>query len=182
MALLLAMYQKFRLIREKNELVLKQASYSSKLSRIEKNIERTQKRYTSLFAQLDQQANTFKNNARLQFQNMFGLGSNSVNPYNYSGMNAYLANGIQAVLKNGGCGVFIGNKDGDKPKADFLEEADLNGLLEYYSNMGSLQPIKIGDETYNLYLNYLSQNQIYIASNIIVEANEQVVVGDISWS
>lgn len=36
--------------------------------------------------------------------------------------------------------------------------------------------IKIGDETYNLYLNYLSQDKIYIASNIFVEANEQVIV------
>ncbi len=36
--------------------------------------------------------------------------------------------------------------------------------------------IKIGDEVYNLHLNYLSEDEIYIASNINVEAEEEVSV------
>ena len=60
MALLLAMYQKMRLIREKNQLVLEQSQYSSKLSRIEKNIERKTKYYTGLLAKIDERAQLFK--------------------------------------------------------------------------------------------------------------------------
>lgn len=137
MALLLAMYQKFRLIREKNELVLKQASYSSKLSRIEKNIERTQKRYTSLFAQLDQQANTFKNNARLQFQNMFGLGSNSVNPYNYSGLNQNSCGTIVSMMSNLGQWYKPKDKNNNPISVDGLSDTQAYEMLAYYMQNGT---------------------------------------------
>ena len=56
MAMLLAVFQKMRLIREKNQLVLEQSQFSSKLTRIEKNIANTQKRYTSMIANIDKQA------------------------------------------------------------------------------------------------------------------------------
>ena len=67
MALLLAMYQKMRLIREKNQLVLDQSKFSSKLTRIEKNIANQQKRYTSLFSQLESQAKMMQSNATIMF-------------------------------------------------------------------------------------------------------------------
>lgn len=147
MAMLLAMFQKMRLIREKNQLVLEQTQYSSKLSRIEKNIERKQKYYTSLFAQIDSQAKMMQSQATTMFQGWFGLGANSVNPYNYSGMNGFVANGIMSLLGNGGQGVFIGNKDGDDPRADFLEDGVTpEELIEFYSNnIGGLAQYKDGD-------------------------------------
>ncbi len=101
MALLLAMYQKMRLIREKNQLVLDQTKVSSKLSRVQKNIERVQKRYTSLFANLDSQAKMMQSQAKVGIQSMFGLGMDSVNPYNYGGLSGFVVNGMSQILAKG---------------------------------------------------------------------------------
>ena len=104
MALLLAMYQKLRLIRERNQLTLEMSQTSSKLTRIEKNIERTQKYYTSLFQQIDSQAKILQNNATRAIQNMAGLGVGSFNPYGmsaYSGMNGFVAKYITDIFKPG---------------------------------------------------------------------------------
>lgn len=137
MAMLLAMFQKMRLIREKNQLSLEQMQYSSRLSRVEKNIKRTQEYYTSKEALLNSQAEKMKSQATTIFQTMFNLGVNSVNPYNYSGMNGYIANGIMALLGDNGSGVFIGNKDGDDPILEKLQDYTPEELIEYYScNMG----------------------------------------------
>jgi hypothetical protein len=119
MALLLAMFQKMRLIREKNQLVLKQTKVSSKKSRVTKQIERTQKRYTSLFAQLDSQAKTLQNNGKLYFQNMFGFGQNSFNPYNYSGLNQNAYQNIYNAIAQGGYTLRV--KDGDTPPQGFVQ-------------------------------------------------------------
>ena len=101
MALLLAMYQKMRLIREKNQLVLDQTKVSSKLSRVQKNIERVQKRYTSLFANLDSQAKMMQSQAKVGIQSMFGLGMGSVDPYNYGGLSGFVVNGMSQILAKG---------------------------------------------------------------------------------
>ncbi len=103
MALLLAMYQKMRLIREKNQLVLDQSKISSKLKRVQKNIEKTQKYYTSLFTKLDNDAKRMQNNATITINNMFGFGSNQMgmNPYNYSGLSNSALMTIVDCLRQG---------------------------------------------------------------------------------
>ena len=113
MALLLAMYQKMKLIREINQDTLKLTRITSKIDRVTKNIERTQKRFTSLFAQLDQQAKMMQSNATMVFQGMAGLGmnnfANSTNPYGFTGMNGFVygvmrnmfQNNIPAITVNG---------------------------------------------------------------------------------
>ena len=111
MALLLAMYQKMRLIREKNQVTLDLTKYSSKLDRVTKNIERVQKRYTSLFAQLEQQAKMMQSNATMMFQNMAGLGINCTSPMNYTGLNGFIyqnaANAlIQGAAENNGYKIY----------------------------------------------------------------------------
>ena len=100
MALLLAMYQKMRLIREKNQATLDLTKFSSKYNRVSKNIERVQKRYTSLFAQLDSQAKQMQSYAKVMFQNQFGLGTNNFN-YNYTGMNSFVNGLMQKWLTEG---------------------------------------------------------------------------------
>ena len=126
--MLLAMFQKMRLIREKNQLVLDQSKYSSKLTRIEKNIANQQKRYTSLFAQLDAKAKQMQSQAALAFQQMSGLGmnnfANSLNPYSFSGMNGF----IYSVMQN----AFASNS---APQCDFQ-----NMYSEYMSNGGRFKP------------------------------------------
>ena len=69
--MLLAMFQKMKLVREKNMLTLEQTQYSSKLSRIQKNIENKQKFYTSWLTRLDQQAKQMVNTATMMCQNQF---------------------------------------------------------------------------------------------------------------
>ena len=95
MALLLAMYQKMRLIREKNQATLDQAKYSSKLSRVQKNIERVQKKYTSMLANIDKQAKLMESQATSIFQQKLGLGlqnfgGNFINPYAFGGTNGFV--------------------------------------------------------------------------------------------
>lgn len=73
MAMLLAIYQKMRLIRERNQLTLNLASYSSKLTRIEKSIKNTQKFYAAKIKNLETMAkmelSAYKNTAMMRFNN-----------------------------------------------------------------------------------------------------------------
>ena len=135
MALLLAMYQKMRLIREKNQLVLDQSKFSSKLTRIEKNIANQQKRYASLFSQLESQASAMKTNANMFFQNMSGLGCGIVNPMNYTGMNGFTYGVMANMFKSD----ITGRTDSD---GNALPDVQLGSDLfkkmyqEYMSNGG----------------------------------------------
>lgn len=102
MALLLAMYQKMRLIREQNQLVLEQSQYSGKISRIEKNIQRTQKRYTSLIEQLDKKAQMMKTQAKVAFNNMYGLGVQGTSSLtSFGGMSQFVMGRAAQILQQG---------------------------------------------------------------------------------
>ena len=139
MALLLAMYQKMRLIREKNQVTLDLTKYSSKLDRVTKNIERVQKRYTSLFAQLESQAKMMQSNATMMFQQMAGLGMNSVNLNNYTGMNVFVCNAMAGMLSKG-------IKFAQDADPHTMNEATYNALMNHYmSNGGQFVPQKDED-------------------------------------
>lgn len=105
MALLLAIYQKMRLIREKNQATLDLTKYTSKVNRVEKNIARVQKMYTSRMAQLDSQAKMMMSRAKTTFQQNLGLnmnmGSPYLNPYQAGGSNAYVNQQIQRYMNSG---------------------------------------------------------------------------------
>ena len=79
MALLLAMYQKMRLIRKVNQAQLKLTRITSKIERVQKNIQDTQKKFTSMMKMMEANAQNMKNNASIFYQNSSGLGSSSVN-------------------------------------------------------------------------------------------------------
>lgn len=135
MALLLAMYQKMRLIREKNQATYDLTKYSSKLDRVTKNIERVQKRYTSLFAQLESQAKMMQSNATVQFQNMAGIGNNCVNPNNYTGMNGFVYNIMGNMLSQGG--MKYKDENGEEQKLEGMSQSDIQAMMnEYMSNGG----------------------------------------------
>ena len=141
MALLLAMYQKLRLIRQKNQLTLDLTKYSSKLDRVTKNIERVQKRYTSLFAQLDSQAKMMQSNATVMFQNMAGLGTNSVNLNNYSGMNGFTYGVMANMLKSD-----IKYKDKDNIEHTIPMNSDIfKKMYSHYMTNGRFLT-KMGDD------------------------------------
>ena len=114
MALLLAMYQKMKLIRERNQATYALTKFSSKVSRVEKNIERVQKMFTSRKAKLESQAKMMINQAKSVFQMQSGLYMNSnsayLNPYQAGGSNAFINQRVQYYLQNG---VPINFKDGE---------------------------------------------------------------------
>lgn len=151
MALLLAMYQKMRLIREINQDTLKLTRITSKMDRVTKNIERTQKRFTSLFAQLDQQAKMMQTNATMIFQNMAGLGmnnfANSTNPYGFTGMNGFVMQNANAFMAKGP-GIPYQNGTDSNSKAIIayysgLDQAKIQTLWQHYNqNGGNFVPVK----------------------------------------
>lgn len=143
MALLLAMYQKMRLIREKNQLTLDLTKYTSGVDRIQKNIERTQKRYTSLFQQLESKAKMMQSQANVMFQNMAGLGTNSVNPYNYSGMNGYVYNVIGGMLKNGG--YKYKDENDVEQQLPGMSQQEIRDMMNEYMANGKFLPKKDPD-------------------------------------
>lgn len=138
MALLLAMYQKMRLIREKNQLTLNLTQYTSKLDRIQKNIERTNKRYTSLFAQLESQAKQMKNNFNLSIRDAFGLGANQVDPMNYSGINGFVYQIMSGMLQAGG--YTYKDKDGNETPVQMTQQEVQEMMNEYMANGGKFLP------------------------------------------
>lgn len=138
MALLLAMYQKMRLIREKNQATLDLTKFSSKYNRVSKNIERVQKRYTSLFAQLDSQAKQMQSYAKVMFQNQFGLGTSSVDLYNYTGMNGYVTGCMQKWLADG---IPYKDKDGNN-KTCKIDSDKFNQMMAEYMQNGGFVPKK----------------------------------------
>ena len=129
-----AMYQKFRLIRERNQLEIKQVGYSSKLARIEKNITNKQKYYQGLFKKIEQQATNFKNQAKMGFQSIFGLGQGSVNPLNYSGTNGFVLNNMYQMLQ---AGVQEYDDKGNPVEGSkYTFDCDLNTAMMYYQQYG----------------------------------------------
>lgn len=141
MALLLAMYQKMKLIRQINEDTLKLTRITSKIDRVEKNIKKTQERFTSLFAQIDKQAEMMKSNATVIFQNMSGLGmnnfANSINPYGFNGMNGFIMQKANQFLEQGP-GMPYSYKDGDETITDYwkLKPGVLQTMWNHYNNHG----------------------------------------------
>lgn len=136
MALLLAMYQKMRLIREKNQLTLDLTKYSSKLDRVTKNIERVQKRYTSLFSQLESRAKCMQSQATMAFQNMAGLGCNSVNPMNYTGVNGFVMNYAGNMMQQAAT-IMV---DGKETKFAGINANKFQSLMTEYIQNGKLLP------------------------------------------
>ena len=84
MAILLAMYQKMKLIREKNQLTYEVAGYTNKISRIQKNIAKVQKMYAARIKNLENAAKYqimgYKNLMSMQFNStsLFATAMNSL--------------------------------------------------------------------------------------------------------
>lgn len=141
MAMLLKMYQKMKLTREKNLTELKLVEVTSKKDRVTKNIKRTQERYTSLFANIDAQAKMMQSQAKMAFQNMFGLGINNGNyldPYSFGGLNGFITNAMGQMLMSS-----FDYKDnkGETHKFNALSAEDYQQMLaEYMQNSGSFIP------------------------------------------
>ena len=141
MALLLAMYQKMKLIREKNQATFDLTKFSSKYDRVSKNIEKVQKRYTSLFANLDAQAKQMQSNAKIMFQDMYGLGmgsyGNYLEPSSFSGLNGFITTRMGQMLMSS-----FEYKDKDNNTQTFpgLTQDEYSNMLAEYMQNGGFVP------------------------------------------
>ena len=135
MAFLLLLHEKLRLQRKVNKLTLQQLRYSSRKERITKNISRVQKMYASRQTQLESQAKMMQSQATVFFQNMSGLGVNSFNPMNFTGMNAFVMNCMGNMLMNNGEKIQMGENT-----IDAFSKDEVNNMMnEYMTNGGSFK-------------------------------------------
>lgn len=171
MALMLAMYQKMRLIREKNQATLDVTKYSSKVNRVAKNIERVQKMFTSRKAKLDAQAKMMTSRAKTIFQQMSGLTVN--NPAyltNYGGYmnggynssnNAYVIGQLNQFLNKGVPVQWDAESNSYKPTTDGSTTpfGDINKqqLLQLYQS-GVLSRFTLDEATNKYKYSYKDNN------------------------
>ena len=101
MAYLLHFYEKMRLIREINQIHLNLLNVTRTLDRATKTISNEQKRFAAQIKNIDSQATLLKSNGKNSIFNMLGIGCNSVDVYNYTGLNAFVANTAQAIFAQG---------------------------------------------------------------------------------
>jgi len=128
------MYQKFKLTREVNELSRKQLAIQDKKSRVTKNIERVQKRYTSLFQQLKTQAAQYEKAYNWYIQESSGLGMSGFNQYGFGGTTAFKEQLIASWFKDGS----IKQKDQQGNETGVsLSKDDYQNLLTIQSGGGS---------------------------------------------
>lgn len=155
MAMLLAMYQKMRLIREKNQATLDLTRFSSKYDRVSKNIERVQKMYTSKIASLDSQKKIMESQAQSIFQNQYGLAMPNSSPYLNAGIagnqNYYMQRTLAEYMSTGEViGLRVEQKDPGSDSGNgkynytydgtskFTLDSKAQAMLQYYmSNNGS---------------------------------------------
>ena len=124
MAFLLLLHEKLRLQRKINKLTLRQLRASNRKERITKNISRVQKMYASRQTALQSQAKMMQSQATVAFQNMFGLGVNSFNPMNFTGMNGFVMNVMGGMLMSK-----------DNP-AGALSEKQIQDMMTQYQTTG----------------------------------------------
>lgn len=177
MALLLAMFQKMRLVREKNQATYELTKYSSKVSRVEKNIARIQKMYTSRIAKIDSQAKQMTSQAKVMFSQAAGLGVNNINldqSYYYAaGENAITSTYQYGIVRNS---LIQGTKDKDGNPINIGEDV-VDNVLNYYKQHGHLyklgedgKPINTSEDTNNPsyeLIDGIDQNQVNLLGSAI---------------
>ena len=151
--MLLAMYQKMRLIREKNQATLDLTRFSSKYDRVSKNIEKVQKMYTSKIAALDSQAKIMQSSAKSIFQQVAGLaiptGSAYLDPYSSTGaLNGFAMQMLGTYIQNG-----FDKTDWDPNKGFVADENHwdvpdkVKELYQYYLTNGNINSTQVQGET-----------------------------------
>lgn len=148
MALLLAMYQKMRLVREKNELSLDLIKTTSKFTRIQKNIKNVEKMFAGRKAKLEAQAKLMASSMKSIFQQASGLAINNSaylsNPQMYGGNvsgNAYIQQRIQGYMQNGIPMEWVDGENGRtlQPSSTLTQIPDQDALKYLYQN-GAITP------------------------------------------
>lgn len=137
MALLLAMYQKMRLIRKVNQAQLKLTRITSKIERVTQNIQNTQKKFTSMMKMMEANAQNMKNNASIFYQNASGLGTSSMNlqPTGSIFMTQFVANRMSEMFSSEKSPIKLDRfkeiYNDYMSNGGFKSKTDENGKVEY---------------------------------------------------
>ena len=158
MALLLAMYQKMRLIRERNKVTLDIAKYTGKLTKVSDNIERVQKKYAAMLANLEKRAQAMTSNAPSIFNNMMGVGTNNyasyLNPYGFTGINGFIMQTANSIMSGRGMAYRNGADENGKATMGYwggLTPDKLQIMWAHYNqNGGRFVPMTEKDENGNV--------------------------------
>lgn len=150
MALLLSMYQKLRLTRERNQLQLKLTQISAKRKRVTKNMSEIQKRYTSIKQNIDNGIKQLKNQYKLWTQNavLGGAGTFSPSIFGNTGTSGYVINALSNWATN--------TKEGDN-----LYTGNAANIMKVIQSGGTfIKKLDNGQEQKDT-----NSNPIYVASN-----------------
>lgn len=114
MAVFLAMFQKFRLIRERNQLSLDLIKITGKINRIAKNITNKQKYFTGLMNKIDTDAKNYQQQASIWLKQTYLGAGNGFMPGNFGGANGFIINQLKNMLTGKNAGISIVGADGNK--------------------------------------------------------------------
>lgn len=156
MALLLSMYQKLRLTRERNQLQLESTQISAKRKRVTKNMSEIQKRYKSIQQNIDNGIKQLKNQYKLWTQNavLGGAGTFSPSVFGNTGTSGYVINALNNWATN--------TQDGDNL---YTEKA--TDIMRVIQSGGTfIKKVVDGKEEKDA-----NDNPIYVASN-----NDSIVI------
>ncbi len=179
MALLLAMYQKFKLTREKNTLSYKLARHSSKLDRLQNNISKKQKYYEGLLKKAEKKATDFKNMFKLQLQNAYGLGTSVFNPAAGSAFANQAIGNIMCQAMAQGVEVWQADQEGKqvtgtdgKPVAYKWQHSNAANIAALFMQYGT-SLTKLKDGTFGVQGNSISAQDYNYAQQVYQLAYQQ---------
>lgn len=112
MAVFLAMFQKFRLIRERNQLSLDLTKITGKVNRIAKNIKNKQKYFTGLMNKIDTDAKNYQQQASIWLKQTYLGAGNGFMPGNFGGANGFIINQLKNMLTGKNAGITTVDAEG----------------------------------------------------------------------
>lgn len=171
MALLLSMYQKLRLTRERNQLQLKSTQISAKRKRVMKNMSEIQQRYKSIQQNIDNGIKQLKNQYKLWTQNavLGGAGTFSPSVFDNTGTSGY----VIKALSNWATNTQVDDNLYTAKAADivkviqsggtFIKKTDENGQVE---NGDDGKPIYVASNDPTIQISQEDYNKFATASNL----------------
>jgi len=127
-------YELMRVKREYNAETRNQLAITQKMNRMQKQIDRTTKYYTSLFTQLENQAKCMQNNANVIFQGMTGGYAFNGNPTGCGTLGTF----ISQIFSKGDFTYSTKDSKGNTVTGATINETQFNTMMDIYnSNYGS---------------------------------------------
>jgi len=127
-------FELMRVKREYNAESRNQLAITQKMNRMQKQIDRTTKYYTSLFTQLESQAKCMQNNANMYYQSLTGGYAFNGNPTGCGTLGTF----ISQIFSKGDFTYSTKDSNGNAVTGATINETQFNTMMDIYnSNYGS---------------------------------------------